>query len=67
MARRTDGTPNYPYVTGFLIGTMTNAVERLRLHPETDPSCSREAITQYLQDNLDLAIAWSENFSEEEE
>ena len=67
MARRSDGTPNYPYITGFLIGTVTNAVERLNLHPETDPSTSREQIKVYLQENLDLAIVWAEHFSEEEE
>ena len=66
MARRSDGTPNYPYITGFLIGTVTNAVERLNLHPDAAHS-SREEIKVYLQEQLDLAIAWAEQFSQEED
>ncbi len=64
--RESDGTPSYPYITGWLQGSIQNAIRQLK-----SPAYSAEEVIDDLQLSFDQAEAWCEPYdspkTEEEE
>ena len=56
FGRQSDGTPSYPYITGYLVGRTYNTIERLKSGYTT------EEVISYLQETLKQENLWSEPF-----
>ncbi len=56
--RESDGRPSYPYITGWLQGSVRNAILQLQ-HPTT---FSVEEVIDDLQNAFDQSEAWTQPY-----
>ncbi len=58
--RETDGTPSYPYITGWLEGTIGTAIRQLRKGDYTVPHI--QGVIEDLQQALDQVTLWTKPY-----